>query len=628
MRKYSFVDRVIAMFLLPLIAFTPAYPQTMPQTPVSAQIQEEPRKPLPQDHVLAVVENLDEDIRDLLVLDYLKLFEMASSVPEETRVKLEAASATLKRTIEDAELTYNTEVKRMKSERDLLGAELERVTKSPLPTAKSVIEDRKRIEKEISNREKDIKRNEKKIAELNKKLETENKEKERNKLLEERQELSVESAGLGSEQSLLESQLASLGVYSSEDWQKQKKEKQHLMRCSIQVLDAALSEETITYAKKKVAYYHADAKLSLLVNWPTDERGYLNAIDQGTISNLLEFSDVENIGFRTLQGDGWKSDEKAQLESIKMGEEIYKMLKDRNMIKEPIEDPAVQNFVQDIRDEIVSNSDIRPGISIKVVVINDDEINAFAIPGYFFINKGLFLAFENKAQLVGVMAHEIAHNAATHLLRGEKAANKRGLILQIAQIALYAGASLVGIPLWLLYVANYGLQFGTILLIADILHISREYEAEADILGAQYAWKAGYDPRAFTTAFDLISRISKRDPRAQGWFVTHPSDYSRMRNGYAESLYLQSIDTGRQFKVDDSRFHEVQDQLRAWNEKFKLEHPEEYRPTLNPKKPKEEGCTVEQNSTPEDEGQPSETQGNLLLNIFPNIARPSYGFAR
>ncbi|MEK9180309.1 MAG: M48 family metalloprotease [Patescibacteria group bacterium] len=603
--RESFLKHAVIGLLLPLMVFLPVYAETAGQisAPIQTQTREDP-KPLPQDHVLAIIDGLDPDVRALLVLPARTLFETASSLPEETRAKLADVEIKLKKTIEDVELKHKTEMKRMESERELLSNELDRLTKAPAPTAETAAKERERLGKEISKREKSLADTEKKLAVVGAKIATENREKEREKLLDERQKLSSKKAGLENENNLLKSQIDSLSV-SSADWNQTRREKQHLMRCRIQSLDATLAVEGTTYIQKEMAYAFAAMKLKLLTNWLGDEKTLLAAIANNTVSTILNYSDFENIGFRTLQNPkckpgkkckSWKSDEKGQRQDLKKGEEIYKILMDRGKIKPPVDDPVVQNYIQDLRDALVQNSDIKPGNDIKVVVVNDDAINAFAFPGYFFINKGLLLALENESQLFGVMAHELAHIAARHVYRGEKAANKRGKILQIAQTVLYFLAMYVGIPLWVFYAAYYGLQLGTVYLIAQLLHISRDFEAEADLLGAQYTFRAGYDPRAFIDTFDLIARISRRDPMAQPWYVGHPSHYIRMYAGYSEWLYLNSVNPAKaaNLKTDSTRFHEVQDRLRAWNEKFKQEHPEEYRPTLNPRKQKEEGCPADQ----------------------------------
>jgi len=141
---------------------------------------------------------------------------------------------------------------------------------------------------------------------------------------------------------------------------------------------------------------------------------------------------------------------------------------------------------------LVHNSDAKVPFTIKV--LDSEEVNAFALPGgFFFVNSGLILKADNEAELAGVIAHEIAHVAARH---GTRQAT-RGEIAQIAMIA----ASIV-IPYgW----TGYAIRQGAGLAIPmGFLTFSRAFESEADKLGLEYMYKAGYDPVAFVDFFEKI----------------------------------------------------------------------------------------------------------------------------
>ncbi len=188
-----------------------------------------------------------------------------------------------------------------------------------------------------------------------------------------------------------------------------------------------------------------------------------------------------------------------------------------------INDPVVTEYVNRIGQNLVRNSDAKVPFTIKV--IDSDEINAFALPGgFFYVNSGLILRADEEAELAGVMGHEIAHVAARH---GTKNATK-GEIAQFATIPLI----LLGPGGW----AGYGLYEGlNVAIPLGFLKFSRDNEREADYLGLQYMYKAGYDPNAFVSFFEKIEAEERRHPGSiPKVFSTHPPTPDRVQKTQEE----------------------------------------------------------------------------------------------
>ncbi|HEX8852260.1 MAG TPA: M48 family metallopeptidase [Pyrinomonadaceae bacterium] len=186
-----------------------------------------------------------------------------------------------------------------------------------------------------------------------------------------------------------------------------------------------------------------------------------------------------------------------------------------------VDDPVITEYINRVGQNIVLHSDAKIPFTIKV--IDSDEVNAFALPGgFFYVNKGLILAADNEAEVAGVMAHEIAHVAARHAMENRRKGQ------WIEGLATVGSIFLGGIP-GLIYqsTANLGL-------LAVFLKFSRGAEEEADRLGVQYMYAAGYDPHAMSTMFEKLASKNKKKPGfISKAFATHPQSVDRMESSRA-----------------------------------------------------------------------------------------------
>jgi beta-barrel assembly-enhancing protease len=222
-----------------------------------------------------------------------------------------------------------------------------------------------------------------------------------------------------------------------------------------------------------------------------------------------------------------------------------------------VDDPVVSEYVNRVGQNIVRNSDTKVPFTIKV--IDSDVVNAFALPGgFFYVNSGLVLRADSEAELAGVMAHEIAHVAARH---GTKNATK-GELAQLATIPLI----MLGPGGWAGYGLYEGLQFAIPM---SFLKFSRDAEREADYLGLEYMYKAGYDPNAFVTFFEKVEAEEKRQPGTiPRFFSTHPPTPERVESIQKEiGNVLPARD---QYIVTTSEFDTVKLRLRRIENRSKL----------------------------------------------------------
>jgi len=258
-----------------------------------------------------------------------------------------------------------------------------------------------------------------------------------------------------------------------------------------------------------------------------------------------------NVGKRGL-GDWYSLDSE-----IRMGKSYAQQVEASAKL---IRDPVISEYVNRIGQNLVRNSDAQVPFTIKV--IDSDEVNAFALPGgFFYVNSGLILAADEEAELAGVMAHEIAHVAARHATR---------------QMTRAQWANLGTIPL--IFVGGgigYAVRsVASLALPMTFLSFSRGFESEADYLGLQYMYKAGYDPNDFVEFFEKLQAREKKKPGTLAKaFSTHPPTPDRIAKSQEEIARI--LPARQQYIVTTSEFDQVKARLAAQENRRKLVEPKD-----------------------------------------------------
>jgi Zn-dependent protease with chaperone function len=218
-----------------------------------------------------------------------------------------------------------------------------------------------------------------------------------------------------------------------------------------------------------------------------------------------------------------------------------------------LRDAAVERYLNGVVHNLSANAP-GPRFPYRARAVDSTEINAFTFPGGFlYVNRGLIEATRNESELAGVLGHEMAHAALRH---GTRQASKA-----------YAAQAGLGILGGLLGGGRSGGATGDIIaaiggvgLNAVFLKFSRNFENEADLTGIRMMAKAGYDPDAMASFFDLLKQQQARDPgRLEQFFSSHPAPADRAERMRAEAERLGRGERRR----DSAEYARIQDELKS-----------------------------------------------------------------
>ena len=250
------------------------------------------------------------------------------------------------------------------------------------------------------------------------------------------------------------------------------------------------------------------------------------------LSHTQIFLPTQNMGQTEVpdigSGIGLLDQQKEKLIGEKVYREVHRQMP-------TIQDAWLEDQFLQIFSGILSQTQL--GQPIGLVIIKDPQINAFAVPGGLFaLNTGLIISAKNLDEIAGVMAHEIAHVAQRHYSRSQEAFKGQGLlalagILVGAAIASKADGDV-----------GSAVMLGTQAALMDKqLSYSRNQEREADRIGMQFMYSAGYNPQSMADYFETMHRATSRVSFLPDFWLTHPLTTERMSEARLRANQLPQV---------------------------------------------------------------------------------------
>ncbi|MEO5858306.1 MAG: M48 family metallopeptidase [Pyrinomonadaceae bacterium] len=215
-------------------------------------------------------------------------------------------------------------------------------------------------------------------------------------------------------------------------------------------------------------------------------------------------------------------------DDVKIGADASRQVEQQFPI---LNDRQTQAYVERVGGRLVAAIPAefqQPAFNYQFEVVNARDINAFALPGGpMYVNRGMIEAARNEGEMAGVMAHEISHVALRHATAQQTKLNNP--LNQILGIGAVLGGAILG--------GQSGAQLGQMIAAGSFLRYSRDYETQADILGARIMANAGYDPRDLANMFKTIAGESGGS-RGPEWLSSHPDPGNRYQKINQEAGYL------------------------------------------------------------------------------------------
>ena len=285
-------------------------------------------------------------------------------------------------------------------------------------------------------------------------------------------------------------------------------------------------------------------KLWLIEHWPEQRNEILRHIDLGE-ARRRPHGDVEDIGFRSIA--------KNPMEDIETGKQAVRQMTAGGWLPAELQDETTQNYVRQLANRIAANSDLK--VPLHVSVLDSGDPKATALPGGFlFVTSGLMMATHTESEFAGILSREIARIAAQHAMRASKHSLISKMFLPIAQIA--TGFFSPGLNQAAYYGIGYGMQGLSGVMDHMMDGAIEKYQKEADQLGVQYAWKAGFDPRGCIEFLDSLNGNAAAEFLAPSPILTE-----RLLNLFSEIEYLGPLPSN--VILDSPEFHATRNRLQT-----------------------------------------------------------------
>jgi hypothetical protein len=300
-------------------------------------------------------------------------------------------------------------------------------------------------------------------------------------------------------------------------------------------LDQSIRQKQVEQEQEIPAAFEAKlAKLEVIERWPSAQRKVQARIEEGKARDR-KHGDVEDIGYRRLSED--------QEEDIAPGEQAVRQMMAEGRIPREVQNEDVTAYIQGLAGRLAQNSDLN--IPLHVAVLDSPDIHPITLPGgYLFLPSGLLKAAQTESELAGVMAREIARIAARHGYRQARPPLFSKIFMPIIQLAAGIFTGSVASP-----AAYYGISFGVqgvgSMVDRAIANAPGKYQEEADQLGMQYAWKAGFDPRGFLV---FLHGVYRQQPPSD---VNAKDLASRLVKAFSEMEYLPANES---YDIDSAEF--------------------------------------------------------------------------
>jgi predicted Zn-dependent protease len=285
----------------------------------------------------------------------------------------------------------------------------------------------------------------------------------------------------------------------------------------------------------------------------------VSAEDSGAQGKKGKKTDPADIGIRKVDGGpNFYSIEKELALGRQLAIEVEKQAK-------MFDDPIISEYVNRLCQTLARHSDVTFPVSIKIV--ESDQLNAFTLPGgHLFIDTGLIRLSETEGELAAAIAHELAHVAARHATRQATASR----MANIATIPLIFVSGPLGAIVQ--NVANVAIPMG-------FFKFSRVFETEADLLGLQYLYEAGYDPAASVDIFERLESMEKKKPGTVGQlFNTHPVTADRIHR--SQKNIQAMLPPKSEYVINTSDYEEVRERLVGILDARRMNPAMDKKPTL------------------------------------------------